>query len=144
MPATGKSSASLGLHSMPMAASRSSFTLLTRYVPASTGVQGSRLTSQRGVTPIHCGGVLVVLASWRAPPAPNVKCAPLVSVMLQISDSDDWFGTSVGWNKPHTKQRRNATTLGSHAQRLDPPPRVAIVRDSREASSASSRGRNDL
>ena len=33
------------------------------YTPASTGVQGSRLTNQRGVEPIHCGGVFVVFAS---------------------------------------------------------------------------------
>ncbi len=43
-----------------------SLTRLTRYVPASTGVHGKSCTSQRGVVPIHCGGVLVVLASWRA------------------------------------------------------------------------------
>src|SRR3954469_2645945 len=49
-----------------------SLTLLTRYVPASTGAQGNRLTSQRGVVPTHWGGVLVVLASCRAAEAPSV------------------------------------------------------------------------
>src|ERR1700733_15040618 len=72
MKAAGRSFASLGLHSIPIPFSPPSFTLLTRYVPASTGVHGRRLTSQRGVTPTHCGGVFVVLASWRAACAPRV------------------------------------------------------------------------
>src|SRR3954470_18841016 len=61
---------------MPMLSSPPSLTLLTRYVPASTGVHGNRLTSQRGVEPIHWGGVLVVFASWRAPCAPSVEVGP--------------------------------------------------------------------
>src|SRR5688572_14731542 len=52
--------------------SPASLTLLTRYVPASTGTHGNKLTNQRGVTPTHCGGVLVVFANWRAASAPNV------------------------------------------------------------------------
>src|ERR1700721_2949172 len=56
MNAVGSSFASLGLHSIPIPFSPPSFTLLTRYVPASTGVHGRRLTSQRGGTPTHCGG----------------------------------------------------------------------------------------
>src|SRR5580692_9816054 len=72
MKALGSLSPSLGLHSIPIPFSPPSFTLFTRYVPASTGVHGSRLTSHRGVTPTHWGGVFVVLASWRAAGAASV------------------------------------------------------------------------
>ena len=76
MRAGGSGSSSPGLHAMAMLAwvpaSPTSLTLLTRYVPASTGTHGNKLTSHRGVMPSHCGGVFVVLASWRAAPAPSV------------------------------------------------------------------------
>src|SRR5450432_4069155 len=85
MNACGSGSPSLGLHSMPILPSPPSLTLLTRYVPASTGVQGKRLTSQRGVVPSHCGGVLVVLASWRAPCAPSVGFGPDILILLQMA-----------------------------------------------------------
>ncbi|BDV39063.1 hypothetical protein DSM21852_23160 [Methylocystis bryophila] len=42
-------------------------------MPASTGTQGRKETSQRGVTPDHCGRVLVALASWRAPDSLKVR-----------------------------------------------------------------------
>src|SRR6186713_3247567 len=87
MNAPGRVSLSLGLQAMAMASSPPSFTLLTRYVPASTGVHGNKLTSQRGVTPIHCGGVLVVFASWRAASAPKVAGAWLDSAMSTLSAS---------------------------------------------------------
>src|SRR5258707_24635 len=71
MPASGRIGGSVAPHSIATTASLPSFTLFTRYVPASSGVQGRRLTSQRGVTPPQIGGVFVVLASWRAPWGPS-------------------------------------------------------------------------
>src|SRR6185436_9932847 len=66
---------------MPMPDASASLTLLTRYVPASTGTHGSRLTSQRGVVPTHCGGVLVVFANCRAAAAPSVWTGSADSAM---------------------------------------------------------------
>src|SRR5208283_973196 len=42
-------------------------------MPASTGTQGRKETSQRGVMPDHCGRVFVALASWRAPDSLKVR-----------------------------------------------------------------------
>ena len=42
-------------------------------MPASTGTQGRKETSQRGVMPDHCGRVFVALASWRAAASLKVR-----------------------------------------------------------------------
>src|SRR5882757_2108156 len=68
MPASGSFCASSTPHSIAATTSgvTPSFTRLTRYVPASTGVHGRKLTSQRGEMPPQIGGVFVVLASCLA------------------------------------------------------------------------------
>src|SRR5688572_29302184 len=72
MPARGSSGIGSVPHSIATSFPSPSFTLFTRYVPASTGVHGRKATSQRGVMPRQIGGVFVVLASCRAAWGPSV------------------------------------------------------------------------
>src|SRR5450432_1027554 len=119
MNACGSGSPSLGLHSMPILPSPPSLTLLTRYVPASTGVQGKRLTSQRGVVPIHCGGVLVVLASWRA------ACAP--SVWAVIDSAPEVGVTPRSYTRCHAQFNGRSSQLSVSSATLETRPRRADV-----------------
>ena len=70
-----------GLHSTSAVGTSFSLTRLRRKMPASTGVQARKLTSQRGEIPPHCARVLVALASWRAAPSLSVLRVSTSSAM---------------------------------------------------------------
>src|SRR6187200_2251207 len=64
-----------GLGSHTTSTDLSSTTRFSLSVPASTGFQSRRRTSQRGVIAPYCGAVFVTFASWNAAASPSVCCA---------------------------------------------------------------------
>src|SRR5580693_4347077 len=91
----------------------SSMTRLSRYTPASTGVQGNSWTSQRGVTPTHCGGVLVVFESCLAARSPRVCGGSESAIARVLSRSAHDRPRSAAPDRPHDLLRKRESARGA-------------------------------
>ena len=79
-------------------------------MPASTGVHGRKLTSQRGVMPAHCARVLVALASCRAAPSASV-------LRTSVSSAIDAALHAACTTAPCAAMRRNGS--GLHVRKVE-------------------------